>query len=262
MKARIVTKFGGSSLTFEKRPKVIEELIEKPEKFVRFKEIERYAKEISKALAKRKMRLFIFHGVKQYGHIAVEVFGISPKVRKYCEFLSDIFVEIFRKYLPVEQVDLAKFCKWNEKLKIFEFMDYLREIKRISETGCIPVSFGTVVDKTPKGYAIISGDDALLYTGLMLKVKEAIMYVDVPICNKNPKKYKNAKPVKVLHSYEEISIDVEDFDKTGGLIGKLKKLEILALNGSKCQIVNALKKGNVYKSLLGKKVGTLIIPKL
>jgi len=262
MKVKVVTKFGGSSITFEKKTKSIEELIIYSEKFVRFKDIERYAKEASLAFMKRKIELFIFHGVRQYGHIAVDVFGVSPKARKYCKFLSDIFVEIFRRYLPIEQVDLANLCKWNEKLKIFEFTDYLEKIVQISESGGIPISFGTIVNKIPKGYAIISGDDVFLYTGLMLKVKEGVMYIDVPVCDKNPKKYKDARPLKVLNSYKNINIDVESFDKTGGLIGKLKKVEILALNGVKCQIVNAIKKGNVYKSLLGKNVGTLIQPKL
>jgi isopentenyl phosphate kinase len=262
MKERIVIKFGGSSLTFNKKPKDVHELIDTPENFIRFEDIKRYAKEVLLANMKRKMELFIFHGVNQYGHFVVEVLGITSKVRKYCKFLSDIFVEIFRRYLPVEQVDLAKFCRWNEKLKIFEFLDYLRKISRIAENGGIPVSFGTVVNKIPKGYAIISGDDAFLYTGLMLKAKEGIMYVDVPICHKNPKKWKNAKLVKILDSHENIEIDVENYDKTGGLIGKIKKLEILALNGVKCQIVDAFKEGNVYKSLIGKNVGTLIKPKL
>jgi len=262
MVVKIVVKFGGSSITFEKKPKNVEELIERSENFIRYEEIRRYAEEVSMAFKKRKMKLFIFHGVKQYGHIAVDYLGISPKVRRYCKFLSDIFVEIFRKFLPVEQVDLSKHCQWNEKLKIFEMWDYLRKARDIMKSGGIPVSFGTVVNKIPKGYAIISGDDAFLYAGLMMRVQEGIMYTDVSVCNKNPKKYENAKPLKFITSHEELIADVEAFDKTGGLIGKIKKLKILAMNGVRCQIVNAMKKSNIYKSLVGKSVGTVIKPKL
>jgi len=262
MATKVVIKFGGSSITFEKIPKNIEELIERSENFIRYDEIRRYAKEMSMALKKRKMTLVVFHGVKQYGHIAVDYLGVNPKVRKYCKFLSDIFAEIFRNFLPVEQVDLSKYCQWNEKLKIFEMWDYLSKVQQIVKSGGIPVSFGTVVDKIPSGYAIISGDDAFLYTGLMMRAQEGIMYTDVPICNKNPKKYKDARPLKILHSHKHLMIDVESFDKTGGLIGKIKKMEILAISGVKCQIVNALKAKNVYKSLIGKRVGTIISTKI
>jgi len=262
MVVKVVVKFGGSSITFEKKPKTLEELIERPENFIRYKEIGRYAEEVSMALKRRKTSLIVFHGVKQYGHIAVDYLGVSPKVRKYCRFLSDIFVEIFRKFLPVEQVDLSKYCQWNEKLKIFEMWDYLRKVRDIIKSGGIPVSFGTVVDKIPKGYAIISGDDAFLYAGLMMRVREGIMYIDVSVCDKNPKKHKDARPLKLITSHEGLIADVESFDKTGGLIGKIKKLEILAMNGVRCQIVNAMKKNNVYKSLLGKSAGTIIRPKL
>ena len=262
MTIKVVVKFGGSSITSEKKPKNLEDLLHKSEDFIRYDEIKRYAKEVSMALKKRKMNLFVFHGVKQYGHIAVDYLGVSPKVRKYCKFLSNIFVEIFRKFLPIEQVDLSKYCRWNEKLKIFEMWDYFRKVQEIFKSGGIPVSFGTVVDKIPSGYAIISGDDAFLYTGLMMKAKEGIMYTDVPVCDKNPKKYKDAKPLKILYSHKDLTIDVESFDKTGGLIGKIKKLEILAISGTKCQIVNALKAKNVYKSLIGKNVGTIVSPKI
>jgi len=258
---KVIVKFGGSSITFENRPKFLEELIERPEKFIRYEEIKRYAEEVSMALKNRKIRLIIFHGVKQYGHIAVDYLGVSPKVRRYCKFLSDNFVEIFRKVLPIEQLDSSKYCQWNEKLKIFEMWKYLEKLQDIIKSGGIPVSFGTVVDKIPKGYAIISGDDAFLYAGLVTRAQEGIMYTDVPICDKNPKKYENARPLKILRSHKDLMVDVEPFDKTGGLIGKIKKLEILAISGTRCQIVNALKIKNVYKSLVGMKVGTIIFPK-
>ncbi len=262
MITRIIVKFGGSSITFDKKPKYIEELIENPTKFIRYDEINRYAKEVNMAITKRKIQLLIFHGTNQYGHTAVDFLGISPKVRKYCKFLSDNFVEIFRKFLPVEQLDLAKSCKWNEKLKIFEIWDYLKKAREVVNSGGIPISFGTIVNKIPKGYAIISGDDAFLYAGLMMKAKEGIMYMDAQVCNKNPKRYKNVIPLRIIRSHINLRTKVKNSDKTGGIIGKIKKLEILALNGMNCSIVDALKKWNVYKSLIGKRVGTLIKPRL
>jgi isopentenyl phosphate kinase len=72
MTTKVVVKFGGSSIRFEKKPKNIEDLIERPENFIRYDEIKRYAKEMSIALKRRKMTLLVFHGVKQYGHIAAD----------------------------------------------------------------------------------------------------------------------------------------------------------------------------------------------
>lgn len=262
-----VVKFGGSSLAYsEKKPQTIKDLIESPELYIRDdKEIRGYAKELFNArdvLSRDKeYNLVLSHGVKQYGHDVVDFIGTIPEVRRYCKFFSDIIVENFRKEgLPVEQLDVAKACKWNRKLKIFEVDEYIKNIKKLLDSGAIPFSWGTVVDSIPDAYDIMSGDDCVLYSGLILRASEAIMYMDIPVCNKNPKIHKDARKIQVLKSHKDLEIDIDKRDKTEGLVGKIKKLEILAMSGTKCQIVDATKEGNVYNSFVGKHVGTLIKP--
>ncbi len=262
-----VIKFGGSSLAYgEVKPQSIENLMDSPELYVRnTSELRRYAKELSDAwnyLSKnRDYSLVISHGVKQYGHDAVGFIGIVPEVRKYCKFFSDMIVENFREEgLPIEQIDAAKTCKWNGKLKIFEVSRYIRDVRKTLDSGAIPVSWGTVVDSVPTGYDIISGDDCVLYPGLLLRADEAIMYMDVSVCDKNPKIHRNARKLEVVKSCKDLNIDIDKRDKTEGLIGKIKKLELLGMSGTRCQIVDATKEGNIYNSLVGKHVGTLIEP--
>jgi len=262
-------KFGGSMLAYsDRKPSIIDDLIGFPETYVRPKdELGRYAKETFEAWNDRsgelEYELWLFHGVKQYGHDVVSALGIVPEVRKYCKFLSDIIVEICRREgLPIEQIDLAETCKWNEKLKIFEVEEFLRQGRKVVESGGIPISYGTVVVKIPSGYAIMSGDDALLYTGLIRRANEAVMYLDVPVCDKDPKVHLDAKPLDILRSCKDLSTIVSERDKTGGLLGKIEKTRILAMSGTKCQLVDATKKGNIYHSLMGEVVGTLVEPEI
>lgn len=270
-----VVKYGGSILAYsEKEPAELEDLMKSPETYMRDEsEIRRIARETLYAWQihskekewemREQYELWMSHGVKQYGHSVVGKIGIVPEVRKYCRFFSDMVVEIFRKEgLPVEQIDPAETVKWNERLKLFEVEELLRRGKKVIESGRIPISWGTVVDKIPSGYAIMSGDDFVTHVALLRRAEEADMYLDVPVCDKNPKRYRDARPLKVLRSAENLAITVDERDKTGGLIGKIKKMELPAMSGTRCQIVNATKRGNVYFSLMGEHVGTLIKPEI
>lgn len=262
-------KFGGSMLTYsEKKPTDINYLMDYPKKYIRpDDEIRRYARETLKAWNERSSKiqyeLWLFHGVRQYGHDVVNAIGKVPEVRRYCKFMSDIIVNIFQNEgLPVEQIDLADISIWDKKLKIYEVEEFLKRGRNVIKNGKIPISWGTIVDKIPGGYAIISGDDALLYTGLIRRADEAVMYIDVPVCDRNPKNNKDAKPLDVIKSYKDLSITVNERDKTGGLIGKIKKLGLLAISGTMCQIVDATKERNIYNSLMGNVIGTLIKPEI
>jgi isopentenyl phosphate kinase len=258
-----VVKLGGSILTYANRkPGILEDLLDSPEHYLRGeKEIRRYAKEILEAWKDRpgKHALVLSHGVKQYGHDVTRILGVTPEVRKYCNFLNDIIVETFRKQgLPIERVDLARTCKWNAEIDLFEIPEFLRQTNKIIEAGGLPLSWGTVVDAIPSGYKIMSGDDAVLWAGLVLRANEVIMYLDVSVSDKNPSVHSDAKPLRYLCSSEDLCVVVDKRDRTGGLKAKLKKMEILALSGSVCQIVNGIKRGSIYQSLMGEEIGTII----
>jgi isopentenyl phosphate kinase len=267
-----VVKYGGSILADgEKRPPSLDDLLCQPKNYMREeRDIRRVARETLRAWREnskeqsqlgKPYELWASHGVKQYGHSVVDAIKVIPEVRVYCKFFSDRVVEIFKSEgLPVEQIDLAYTCKWNSKLRFFDVKELLRRGRKVIESGGIPISWGTVVDSIPQGYEIMSGDDHFMYTALLLGARDGIMYLDVPVCDKNPKKYSDAKPLERIKSAEDLLIIVDEVDKTGGLIGKIGKMEMPAIAGTKCQIVDATREGNVYHSLKGNLVGSLVKP--
>lgn len=259
-----VAKFGGSVLTYSDREPApsLDHLLNFPELYIREeKELRRQARETYRAWNEVGGNLILFFGVKQYGHRAVDFLGIDPSVRKYCEYLAKNVAENFRKEgVPLELVDFADTCEWDDRLKIFRVERLIKREQKIIEGKGIPVSWGTVIDSMPSGYHIMSGDDGVMYAALKLKAQVALMFLDVPVCDKDPKRHPDAKPLDVIRSYRDLNITVSEHDKTGGLIGKIKKLELPAKAGTKCQIVDATKEGNIYRSFKGEVVGTLIQP--
>ena len=261
-------KLGGSILTYpDKKPDNLDELTDLPQLFMRSRdEIKRYGQEIAEAQetnsSKDGYELWISHGVKQWGHDAVGFLGVVPEVSKYCAHFNKLIVEILEETgLALEPIDPALTCSWNQDLKTFEVTDMLKKGRNAFRKGRIPVSWGTVVPQLPAGHAIMSGDDTLLYTGLLRRADEGIMFLDVPVSDKDPKSHPgDSKPIKLLRSHRELSATVDRRDKTGGLIGKIAKMELLALSGTRCQIVDATPPGNIRKALTGETIGTVIQP--
>jgi isopentenyl phosphate kinase len=85
------------------------------------------------------------------------------------------------------------------------------------------------------------------------------MWTDVDVCDKDPKRFNDAKPVKIIRSHLDIQTTMKETDKTGSIKEKIRKMELIA-NRVECRIINGMVEGNIYRALIGENVGTLIKP--
>jgi isopentenyl phosphate kinase len=263
MKLIKVVKYGGSLFTKKGlKPPNLSDILNKYEAYVRTDVIRRAAVETISALRECErggvpLTIWIGHGVGPYGHYAVEVLGVAPEVRRYCRFLNDLVEDIFKEEgIPVETVDLAETCNWDGKQ--FLINDFLRKGKDVIKRGNVPITFGTIVD-SPNGFEIISTDDFVVLTADSLKADQALMWTDVDVCDKDPKKYNDAKPVRIIRSHLDIQTTMEETDKTGSIREKIRKMELIAKR-IECRIINGMVEGNIHRALIGENIGTLIKP--
>jgi isopentenyl phosphate kinase len=130
--------------------------------------------------------------------------------------------------------------------------------------GFVPVLYGDVVlDMEDKiKIAVLSGDQIVKYLAENLKPEKVVLGSDVDgIYNKDPKKYSDARLLKVVTSYNDLeSADsTQTVDVTGGMGGKLTELLELTKIGIESEIINASHDNNIKRALKGEKgIGTLI----
>jgi len=258
-----VLKYGGSLFTNKGlKPPNLKDILDRHEAYVRTDVIRRAAAETVRALREfekkgKSLTIWIGHGVGPYGHYAVEVLGVTPEVRYYCRFLNEIVINIFKEEgLSTETVDLAETSNWDGKQ--FLVKDFLRKGKEVIKRGHIPITFGTIVN-SPMGFKIISTDDFVVLTANKIKADQALMWTDVDVCDKDPKKFNDAKPVNLIRSHLDIQTTMEEADKTGSVREKIRKMELIA-EEIECRIINGMKEGNIYRALIGENIGTLIKP--
>jgi len=263
MKLIKVVKYGGSLFTKKglKPPKLID-ILDSYEVYVRLDVIRRAAVETINALRECEKRgilldIWIGHGVGPYGHYAVEVLGVTPEVRHYCKFLNELVKDVFKEEgIPAETVDLAETCNWDGNR--FLINDFLKKGNDVIKRGNVPITFGTIVG-SPNGFKIISTDDFVVLAADSLKADQALMWTDVDLCDKDPKRFNDAKPVRTIRSHLDIQTTIEETDKTGSIREKIRKMGLIA-NGIECRIINGMVDYNIYRALIGENIGTLIKP--
>jgi len=135
-------------------------------------------------------------------------------------------------------------------------------IRKLIETGLIPVLYGDAVLDTEQGFAILSGDQLVVKLALEFEAERIIFGTDVDgIFTSNPKIDECARLLEKL-SISNITAKVGNAthtDVTGGMYGKLVEAEEAVKKGTKVIFLNANKKNIVKQALRGEKVmGTLI----
>jgi len=138
-------------------------------------------------------------------------------------------------------------------------------LKKLLQTGLVPVLYGDAVLDSDLGFTILSGDQLIAYLAMRLKAKRIIVGIDVDgLYTADPKSDSSARLIshitlKELKGMRQQVQEAYVTDVTGGMLGKIAELMPSIERGITVLIVNALKPEKVYRALKGEKViGTLI----
>jgi len=235
--------------------------------------IERLTKEISRA---NVSPLVLVHGGGSFGHPLAKRYAIKEGYKNdvtqtlgFCEThqamvtLNKLIVDtLIRHNIPAVAVSPSS-CVVTKSGRIHAMME--EPLKRLLQTGFVPVLYGDAVVDSDLGFTILSGDQLTAYLAVRLNASRIIMGIDLDgLYTTDPKVDPSARLIKrvTLEELKEMIEQIEESrvtDVTGGMLGKIVELMPVAERGIPSFIVNAAKPKNVYMALKCEKVvGTLV----
>ncbi len=243
-----ILKLGGALIT-NKRKGVFDR--------ARVRIIERIAEEIADSLSGR---LIIIHGAGSFGHPYVEKYGMEELKRNIhgvsdthlaCERLCSIVCRalINSGVSPAPIHPFSAFRVERGRI-IFD----RRIFTRLIEEGFIPVTHGDVVSGDD-GWRVLSGDDIAVELAVSFGARRVGFATNTQIVLNGRK----VKEFSISSSSLTESRSSRVSDVTGGMQGKLKKVERIA-GSSEVFIFSGLKRGSISAFLRGESVGTRILP--
>lgn len=258
----VILKLGGSVITRKEKPLT-----------ANLRAIRRLASEISSAEA---APLVVVHGGGSFGHPLAKRYAIKAGYKNKASqafgfalthqamvALNKLVVDALIEHkLPAVAVSPSS-CVVTKSGRIQTMME--EPLKKLLQTGFVPVLYGDAVLDSDFGFTILSGDQLIAYLAMHLNAERIIVGIDVDgLYTADPKtdsstkliRHINLKELKdMLQQIEEAKVT----DVTGGMLGKIAELIPSIEKGIITLIVNAAKPKNVYKALKGEKViGTLI----
>jgi len=235
--------------------------------------IRRLASEISSAEA---APLVLVHGGGSFGHPLAKRYAIKEgykgeasqalgfaETHQAMITLNKLVVDaLVQRKLPAVAVSPSS-CIVTKSGRIQTMME--EPLKKLLQTGFVPVLYGDAVLDSDLGFTILSGDQLMAYLALRLNAKRIIVGIDVNgLYTADPKTNLSARLIshatlKELKSMQQQIEEAKVTDVTGGMLGKIAELMPPLEKGIPVLVVNAAKSKNVYMALKGEKVtGTLI----
>jgi len=257
-----VLKIGGSVITRKEKPFTVNSSA-----------VRRLAEEISEA---HVSQLMIIHGGGSFGHPLAKQYSIKEgyrgeagqilgfsKTHQAMVALNKLVVDaLIQHNIPVVAVSPSS-CIVTKSGRIVTIME--KPLKRLLQTGFVPVMYGDAVLDFDLGFTILSGDQLAAYIALQFDAERIVMGIDEDgLFTADPKKDKSAELITHCTLYELKKIqsrikETNTTDVTGGMLGKIIELTPAIEKGVSALIVNAAKPRNVYKALKCERViGTLI----
>jgi len=256
-----VLKLGGSVITRKEKPLT-------PNLSV----MKRLAREISEAAVSR---LVLVHGGGSFGHPLARQYNLKEgyrdssqllgfsKTRQAMVALNKMLVDaLIQRSIPAVGLQPSS-CVVTKSGRIHIMED--RPLKKLLESGFVPVLYGDAVLDLDLGFTILSGDQLVAHLAVLLNARRIIMGIDEDgLYSNDPKVDSSARLVKyaTLQDLKNVQQGLEKAqtpDVTGGMLGKIVELMPAVERGVSALIVNAAKSNNVYKALLGEDVvGTLV----
>jgi len=257
-----VLKIGGSVITWKEKPFT-----------PNLSAIRRLAREISEA---NVSQLIIIHGGGSFGHPlakqhsikeghrggAEQLLGFS-KTHQAMVTLNKLVVDaLIQHNIPVVAVSPSS-CIVTKSGRIATMKE--EPLKKLLQTGFVPVLYGDAVLDSNLGFTILSGDQLAAYLAVQFNAERIVIGIDVDgLFTADPKKKASASliPHCTLHELKAMQTQIKEAnttDVTGGMLGKIIELTPAIEKGIPTLIVNAAKPKNIYKALRGERVmGTFV----
>jgi len=257
-----ILKLGGSVITRKEKPLT-----------PNLRAIRRLASEISSA---QTTPLVVVHGGGSFGHPLAKRFAIKEGYRndtlqalgfaqthQAMVALNKLVVDaLIQRKIPAVAVSPSSSVV-TQSGRIQTMME--EPLKKLLQTGFVPVLYGDAVLDSDLGFTILSGDQLIAYVAMHLNAGRIIVGIDVDgLYTADPKTNSLAKLINhiTLKELKEMRQQIEEAkvtDVTGGMLGKIMELMLAAEKSINALIVNAAKPKNIYKALKGEKVtGTLV----
>jgi len=258
----VILKLGGSVITRKEKPLT-----------ANLGAIRRLAAEISSA---QTAPLVVVHGGGSFGHPLAKRYAIKEGYKNKASqafgfalthqamvALNKLVVDALIEHkLPAVGVSPSS-CIVTKSGRIQNMME--EPMKKLLQTGFVPVLYGDAVADSDLGFTILSGDQLIAYLAMRLDAESIIVGIDVDgLYTADPKTDSSAKLVSqvTLKKLKDMQQQIEEAkvtDVTGGMLGKIVELMPPIEKGINVLVVNAAKPKNIYKALKSEKVmGTLI----
>ena len=242
----ILIKLGGSIITNKEKPlsakrKIIDNL--------------------AKNLKKIDESIIIVHGGGSYGHYWSVKYDMHTKEKKYdlrgVAIVKNSMIELNKIVLDLLLKNkLNPYC-----LPPTDFMSgnkpilkKIQEIKKIAESGLIPVTYGDALWFGQKKTYILSGDKIMTHLAKILKPRLCIFVLN------EDGLYSDLKSKKLIYELknERPSISDNKMDVTGGMTRKVEEASNISKIGVNVFFVNGNKPERIVKAIKnGKFEGTL-----
>jgi isopentenyl phosphate kinase len=225
----ILIKLGGSIITNKQRPLS-----------ARTSAIDKIAKQLKKI----QEPFIVVHGGGSFGHYWSVKYGMHTKPARYdlrgVSIVKNSMIELNKIVLDCfVKNKLAPYC-----LPPTDFMDgdkpipsKVKEIKKIAESGLIPVTYGDALWYGGKKSYILSGDRIMSIVAKSLRPRLAVFVLNVDGL------YADLKTKKLIHNMkdDQVSIQGISMDVTGGMKRKVQEATRISKMGLKVFFVNGNK---------------------
>jgi len=250
----VILKLGGSVITEKKhelsaRPKVIDR--------------------ISRELSGFKDELLIIHGAGSFGHPIVKKYGIGlgqgdfrrvgvSETKLALMQLNSLVVRSLKSHRIPSVPFMPSSFMTAEEGRLTSMG--IEPLKRLLETGYVPVLHGDLISDSAWGVSVISGDQMAVQLAKSLKANRVLFGCDVGgVFTADPRSDRSAKLVTRI-SFSELADRITKVgsstgaDVTGGMRGKLTESAMLADQQTNVVIFDLARRGNLAKILKGEEI--------
>jgi isopentenyl phosphate kinase len=259
----VFLKLGGSIITFKDKPDT-----------ANIAKIDEIAQEIKQALiAFPQIQLLIGHGSGSFGHSAAKKYDTYNGVKTTQQWQG--FAEVGLHAKMLNQIVQQRFDHAGVNLLVFspfssivtrnrEIQTWdIRSIQAFLNQGLIPMVYGDVIFDEELGGTILSTEDIFEYLAPRLQPSRILLAgIEEGVWQDYPKRTQLINEIKfsTKSQFAQQVQGSESTDVTGGMKSKVDGMLKLVQTepGLEIRIFSALKPGNIYKSLPGVPIGTLI----